>query len=150
MQGARLTASVAYDMGIPVTVITDNMPAYVLYKAMAQVVVSAADVITMDGYVVNKVGTYQIAMAARTHSIPFYAIGTPSMNIKDINSVTIEERAPEEVLYAMGVRTAKKGVSGYYPAFDITPPDLITAIITPRGVFETSQLEKHFEKRADL
>jgi methylthioribose-1-phosphate isomerase len=144
LQGARLTASVACDMGVPVTVITDNMPAYILSKGMAQAFMSAADVITLDGYVVNKIGTFQIALAAHFYNVPFYALGTPSATNPDLSKVEIEERDPEETVHAMGIRTAKDGVKGYYPAFDITPPGLIRAIVTPKGVFPPSGLEAYF------
>lgn len=144
LQGARLTASVACDMGVPVTVITDNMPAYILSRGMAQVFISAADVITLDGYVVNKIGTFQIALAAHYCNVPFYALGTPSAVNPDISNVEVEERNPEETLHAMGIRTAKSGVKGYYPAFDITPPRLIRAVVTPKGVFPPSGLKAYF------
>lgn len=144
LQGARLTASVAQDMGIPVTVITDNMPAYVLSRRMAQVFLSAADVITLDGHVVNKIGTFQIALAAHHHRVPYYVFGNPSPSNPTIDTVEIEERDPEEVLQAMGVRTAMPGVKGYYPAFDITPPHLVGAVITSKGVFSPFDLYSHF------
>lgn len=133
LQGARLTASVAHDMDIPVTIITDNMPGYLLSRGIPDAFICAADVITLDGHVVNKIGTYQIALAAHANSVPFYVLGTPSAEHPDINSLTIEERNPEEVLYAMGVRTAMEGVQAYYPAFDITPPELVSAVITPHA-----------------
>jgi methylthioribose-1-phosphate isomerase len=146
LQGARLTASVACDMGIPVTVITDNMPAYILSKKMAQVFISAADVATMDGHIINKVGTFQIALAAHYHGIPYYAIATPSRKHPDISTVVIEERSPEETVHVMGIRTAKEGVKGYYPAFDITPPGLVSAVITPKGVFSPRDLQRYYKE----
>jgi len=144
LQGARLTASVACDMGVPVTVITDNMPAYILSKGMAQVFISAADVITLDGYVVNKTGTFQIALAAHFHGVPYFALGIPSAGYPTVKEVAIEERNPEEVVHAMGIRTAKAGVKGYYPAFDITPPGLVSAVITPKGVFAPCDVKRYF------
>jgi methylthioribose-1-phosphate isomerase len=144
LQGARLTASVACDMGVPVTVITDNMPAYILSKGMAQAFISAADVITLDGYVVNKIGTFQIALAAHFYGVPYYALGAPSAGNPALSSVEIEERNPEETVHAMGIRTAKEGVKGYYPAFDVTPPGLIRAVVTPKGVFSPSDLKRYF------
>ena len=111
---------------------------------MAQVFISAADVITRDGYVINKIGTFQIAMAAHYHGVPYYALGTPSLNSPDISSVEIEERDPEEIVHAMGIRTAKEDVTGYYPAFDITPPHLVSAVITPKGVFSSWNLRRYF------
>jgi methylthioribose-1-phosphate isomerase len=131
-------------MGVPVTVITDNMPAYILSKGMAQVFICAADVITLDGCVVNKIGTFQIALAAHFYGVPFYALGTPSAAHPDISKVEVEERDPEETVHAMGIRTAKDGVKGYYPAFDITPPSLIRAVITPKGIFSPSDLKGYF------
>jgi methylthioribose-1-phosphate isomerase len=144
LQGARLTASVACDMGVPVTVITDNMPAYILSKGMAQVFISAADVITLDGYVVNKTGTFQIALAAHFHGVPYLALGIPSAGYPTLKEVVIEERSPEEALHAMGTRTVKAGVKGYYPAFDITPPGLVSAVITPKGIFAPCDLKRYF------
>ncbi|MCJ7706583.1 MAG: s-methyl-5-thioribose-1-phosphate isomerase [Anaerolineales bacterium] len=143
LQGSRLTASVAYDLGIPVTVITDNMPGHVLSQGKVDLFISAADVITMDGHVVNKIGTFQIALAADHFGIPYYAQGRPAREHASIDSVTIEERDPEEVLHFRGIRTAKEGVQGYYPAFDITPPALVKAIITPKGVLPPQELHKY-------
>jgi methylthioribose-1-phosphate isomerase len=144
LQGARLTASVAHDMGVPVTVVTDNMPGYLLSRHIPNAFICAADVITLDGHVVNKIGTYQIALAAHENNIPFYVFGTPSAENPTIDSVTIEERDPEEVLHAMGMRTAMEGVKGYYPAFDITPPKLVGAVVTSRGVYSPYDLESYF------
>jgi methylthioribose-1-phosphate isomerase len=142
LQGARLTASVARDMGVPVTVVTDNMPGYLLSRRIPDAFICAADVITLDGHVINKIGTYQIALAAHANDVPVYALGTPSAEHATISSVTIEERDPEEVLYAMGQRTVMDGVRGFYPAFDITPPKLISAIVTEKGVFSPYDLER--------
>lgn len=144
LQGARLTASVAHDMEIPVTVVTDNMPGYLLSRGIPDVFICAADVITLDGHVVNKIGTFQIALAAHYHGIPFYVVGTPAAANPTIDSVTIEQRDPEEVVHAMGVRTAMEGVKGYYPAFDITPPQLVSAVVTEKGVFSPYDLVQHF------
>jgi methylthioribose-1-phosphate isomerase len=144
LQGARLTASVAHDMGIPVTVVTDNMPGYLLSQRIPDVFICAADVVTLDGHVVNKIGTYQIALAAHENSIPFYVTSTPSADNPTIDTVTIEERDSEDVLYAMGVRTAMEGVKGYYPAFDITPPKLVSAIVTEKGVFSPYDLKTYW------
>jgi len=144
LQGARLTASVAHDMGVPVTVVTDNMPAHVMSKGKADVFISAADVITLDGHVVNKIGTFQIALAAHYHAIPYYVQGDPTVGNPTISTVTIEERDPEETLHAMGIRTAKEGVSGYYPAFDVTPPHLVSGVVTTKGVLSPYDLHNHF------
>lgn len=150
LQGARLTASVACDQGVPVTVVTDNMPAYLMSSAALGKIVaftSAADVITLDGHVVNKVGTYQIAIAANHHGIPYYVLGAPSATNPTVDTVEIEQRDPEEALSAMGVRTAKPGVRGFYPAFDITPPHLVSAVVTSEGIFSPFDLKAHFAPR---
>jgi methylthioribose-1-phosphate isomerase len=144
LQGARLTASVALDMGVPVTVITDNMPGYLISQGIPDVFVCAADVITLDGHVVNKIGTYQIALAAHRAGIPFYVLRDPSPGNPTIDTVTIEERDPQEVLQVLGTRTAREGVKGYYPAFDITPPELVSAVVTSKGVFSPYDLREHF------
>jgi len=144
LQGARLTASAAYDLGVPVTVITDNMPAFVLSQGKIDAFICAADVVTMDGYVVNKIGTSQIALAADYYNVPFYVTRNPSPDNPTIDTVKIEERNPEETLFAMGKRTAKEGVQGYYPAFDITAPHLVSAVVTSKGVFSPYDLKNHF------
>jgi methylthioribose-1-phosphate isomerase len=146
LQGARLTASVAHNMGVPVTVVTDNMPGYLLSQGIPDAFICAADVVTLDGHVINKIGTYQIALAAHANNIPFYVTSTPSANNPTIDTVTIEERDSEDVLHAMGVRTAMEGVKGYYPAFDITPPNLVSAVVTAKGVFSPYDLVKNFGK----
>ena len=143
-QGARLTASVAQDMGYDVTVITDNMPAYVMQKKQVDVFTSAADAICMDGYVVNKVGTFQIAIAAKYFGIPYFVTGAPDYGHPTINTVTIEERDPALCLEAMGVRTAMEGVQGYYPSFDATPPHLVSGVVTDRGVFSPYDLARYY------
>ena len=121
LQGARLTASVICDMGFDVTLITDNMPAYVLGHKNVDLFTTSADIITLDGYVVNKIGTFQIALAANYYGVPYYVAGFPDRTHPDVASVHIEERNGDEVRHAMGILTCKTGVKGYYPAFDITP-----------------------------
>lgn len=144
LQGARLTASVAVEIGVPVMVITDNMPGHILSQGMVDAFICAADVITLDGHVVNKIGTFQIALGAHFNGVPFYVVGTPSTSNPTINTVEIEERDPKEVLHAMGKRTTKEGVKGYYPAFDVTPPQLVSAVVTEKGVFSPYDLVRHF------
>ncbi len=151
-QGARLTASVAKDMDFDVTVITDNMPAFVMQNKEVDVFTSAADAICMDGYVVNKVGTFQIAIVAKYMGIPYFVTGVPDLGHETIDTVTIEERDPDFVLQAMGVRTAMEGVKGYYPSFDITPPHLVSGVVTDRGIFSPYDLHRYFgdDKKAEL
>lgn len=144
-QGARLTASVASDMGFDTTVITDNMPAYTMKMKKVDVFTSAADVITMDGHVVNKVGTFQIALAARYWGIPYFATGTPNPAHPGIDSVEIELRDPMLVTESMGQKHTLPGVKGYYPAFDVTPPKLVDGIVTDKGILSPYNLKSYFE-----
>ena len=142
-QGSRLTASVIHDMGFDVTVITDNMPAFVMKNEGIDLFTSAADVICGDGHVTNKVGTYQIAIAAKYHGIPYYVTGSPDLGHPTVDSVHIEMRDPSFVLQAMGTPTANQNVKGYYPAFDITPPELVTGVVTDQGVFSPYRLNEY-------
>lgn len=139
-QGARLTATVCRDMGFDVTVITDNMPAFVMDRESVDVFTCAADAICCDGYVVNKVGTLQISIAAKHFGVPVYVTGAPDIGHPTHDTVKLEMRDPDFTLQAMGVRTAAEGVKGYYPAFDMTPPELITGIVTDRGVFPAREI----------
>ena len=143
-QGARLTATVCHDMGFDVTVITDNMPAFVMQREGIDVFTCAADAICLDGYVVNKVGTFQIAICANHFGISTFVTGAPDAGHPTKDTVTIEMRDPAFTLQAMGVRTAAEGVKGYYPAFDLTPPHLISGIVTDRGVFSPFDLQRYF------
>lgn len=144
-QGARFTSTVAAQMGFDVTLITDNMPAYVMAKEGVDVFTCAADAISVDGYVFNKVGTSQIAICAEYFGVPVYITGAPDIGHPTFDTVTIEMRNPDETLYAMGRRTAVEGVKGYYPAFDMTPPELITGIVTDKGIFKPEDLCHYFD-----
>lgn len=144
-QGARLTASVLHDMGFDVTVITDNMPAWTMHEKNVDVFTCAADAITMDGWVVNKVGTLQISLAAKYWGIPVYVTGAPDKCHEFAADVKIEERNPSGVLEALGNPTAPEGVHGFYPAFDKTPPELITGIVTDRGVYDPQKLWDYYD-----
>lgn len=143
-QGARLTATVCRDMGFDVTVITDNMAAYVMQNEHIDVFTSAADVICMDGYVVNKVGTFQLAIAAKYMGIPYFVTGAPDQGHRSADEVKIEMRDPDFVLQAMGVKTAADGVKGYYPAFDITPPHLVSGVVTDAGIYSPYDLPRYY------
>jgi len=144
-QGARLTATVCRDMGFDVTVITDNMPACVMKNEGVDIFTTAADAICLDGHVVNKVGTMQTAIAAKYFGVPYYVTGAPDLAHPTVDTVRVEMRDPEFTLQAMGVRTAAEGVKGYYPAFDITPPQLVTGVATPQGIFSPFELEKYVQ-----
>ncbi|MEM2210396.1 MAG: S-methyl-5-thioribose-1-phosphate isomerase [Nitrososphaerales archaeon] len=138
LQGARLNAFELKEDGFDVTLITDNMVGYVMSKGFVNKVIVGADRITKDGYVFNKIGTYQIAILANKHNIPFY-VAAPSSTfdlVSDWHDVMIEERSVDEVVMIKGRRIVPKGVKVLNPAFDITPPDLITALITDKGVLK--------------
>mgnify|MGYP003817710391 CR=1 FL=1 len=143
-QGARLTATVCHEMGFDTTLITDNMPAFVMAKEHVDVFTCAADAICLDGYIFNKVGTSQIAICAKYFGIPMFVSGSPDAGHPTHDTVTIEMRDPEFSLQAMGVRTAVNGVKGYYPAFDMTPPTLISGIVTEKGIFSPYDLKRYF------
>lgn len=145
-QGARLTASVCSEMGFDTTVITDNMPAFVMANEHVDLFTCAADAISCDGYVFNKVGTSQIAICAHHFGIPVFVTGAPDIGHPTYDTVTIEMRDPEFSLQAMGVRTAirNENIKGYYPAFDMTPPYLISGIVTDRGILSPYDLNRYF------
>ena len=130
-------------MGFDVTVISDNMPAFVMEREGVDVFTTAADAICCDGHVVNKVGTYQLAIVAKYMKIPYFVTGAPDAGHPTVDTVHIEMRDPEFTLQAMGTRTAAEGVKGYYPAFDITPPQLISGIVTDLGVYSPLELRKY-------
>ncbi len=143
-QGARLTATVCQEMGFDTTVITDNMPAFVMEQEGIDVFTCAADAICQDGYVVNKVGTYQIAIVANYMGVPFFVTGVPDAEHPSRAEIHIEMRDPNFVLQAMGTKTAADGLKGYYPSFDITPPSLIAGVVTDRGIYSPYDLHRYF------
>lgn len=137
LQGARLTATELHEDGIPVTLLCDNMAAWLMKSDKVQKVIVGADRIAANGDTANKIGTYQVALSAKAHGIPFYvAAPCSTIDIQLINgdAIPIEQRNPEEVFHTMGVRTAPEGISAFNPAFDVTPAELISAIITDKGV----------------
>ena len=105
---------------------------------------TAADVICCDGHVVNKVGTYQLAIVAKYMQVPYFVTGTPDPGHPTVDTVHIEMRDPNFTLQAMGVRTAAEGVKGYYPAFDITPPHLVSGVVTDQGILAPYDLNRYF------
>jgi len=135
LQGARLTTYELKRDGIPVTLITDSMVGYVMYKRMVNEVIVGADRIVRDA-VINKIGTYSVAVLAKEHKIPFY-VAAPKSTFDMAHTsaeVTIEERKSEEVAHIGSQRIATEGVPVLNPAFDVTPLDYVTAIICETGV----------------
>lgn len=136
LQGARLTAYELTSEHIPVTLITDNMVGYSIKQGCVNKVIVGADRIFSTGHVVNKIGTYTVSLAAKEHRVPFYVAAPLSTFdfMGSVESVAIENRREEEVLFLEGRRIAPRGVHALNPAFDVTPPENVTAIVTERGV----------------
>jgi methylthioribose-1-phosphate isomerase len=137
LQGARLTAWELREAGIPQTLITDNMAGYMMRRGEVDCVIVGADRIVANGDIANKIGTYSLAVLARAHGLPFYVAAPSStidMRLATGDEIPIEERAADEVTHLGGQLIAPEGVVAAHPAFDITPHELITAIITERGV----------------
>lgn len=136
LQGSRLTAFELSQEKIPVKIICDSAAAQVMARGIVDKVVVGADRILRTGHVTNKIGTLPIALAAKFYGVPFYvAAPTSTVDLEtDHSQVVIEERDPDEVLYIGRRRLAPRNVGALNPAFDITPPDLVTGIITDRGV----------------
>lgn len=136
LQGARLTAWSVSQLGLDTTLITDNMAAHFMSRGVIDKVFTAADRIAMDGTVANKVGTLQLAISARYYNIPFYILGYggPDRRTLKGTDIPIEERDPREVLEFRGIPISGSDVHAYYPAFDLTPADLVTGVVTRKGV----------------
>jgi methylthioribose-1-phosphate isomerase len=139
LQGARLTMWELMQRGIVATLICDLAAAQVMREGRVQAVITGADRIAATGDTANKSGTYGVATLARAHNIPFYVVAPAStfdLSITHGENIPIEQRAAEEVTEGFGMRTAPAGANVYNPAFDVTPAELIAAIVTDRGVIQ--------------
>jgi len=139
LQGARLTAWECVQEGIPCTLISDNMAGHLMSRGEVDLIVVGADCIAANGDVANKIGTYMLAVLARRHDLPFYVaapLSTFDVKIADGAKIPIEERSPDELTGYRGTRWAPLGVQVRNPAFDVTPADLITALVTEHGVVQ--------------
>ncbi|MGB7541776.1 MAG: S-methyl-5-thioribose-1-phosphate isomerase [Burkholderiales bacterium] len=137
LQGARLTAWEMVQEKIPVTLITDNMAGHLMRLGKIDLVIVGADRVAANGDVANKIGTYTLAVLAARHHLPFYVaapLSTVDVSIADGNAIPIEERSATEVTGYGEIRWAPEGVHVVNPAFDVTPAELITAIVTEKGV----------------
>jgi methylthioribose-1-phosphate isomerase len=137
LQGARLTAWELHRDGIPVTVITDSMAAHLMSRGEVDLAIVGADRIAANGDVANKIGTYGVALAARAHRIPFYVAAprsTLDLATPDGGAIPIEERGRDEVARIVGRSVVPDGVPVRHPAFDVTPAELIDAIVTEAGI----------------
>jgi methylthioribose-1-phosphate isomerase len=124
---------------IPVTLICDNMAGYLMSQGEIDCVIVGADRIAANGDVANKIGTYMVAVLAKAHKIPFYVaapISTIDLSVKDGSEIPIEERSDREITHIKDVQLAPEGIKVRNPAFDVTPHDLVTAIITEKGVVQ--------------
>ena len=151
LQGARLTAWELLQDDIPVTLITDNMSGHMMQKGRVQAVVVGSDRIAANGDVANKIGTYMVAVLARRHNIPFYVaapLSTVDLNCPTGAEIPIEERDIREITHIRDIQLSPDGIDVSNYAFDVTPNDLVTAIITEKGVARapyTESLRKQFE-----
>lgn len=137
LQGARITAWELQEAGVPVTVITDSMAAVVMRQGLVGAVIVGCDRVAANGDVANKIGTYGVALLARAHGLPFYVAGptsTVDLNTPDGDHIEIEQRGAHEVTHHGGVKMAPDGVDVFNPAFDVTPAEYVSAIITEKGV----------------
>ncbi|HEY9701011.1 MAG TPA: S-methyl-5-thioribose-1-phosphate isomerase, partial [Allocoleopsis sp.] len=138
LQGAKLTTWECVKSGIPVTLISDNMAAHCMQKGLIDAVVVGADRIAANGDTANKIGTYSLAIVAKAHNIPFFVaapMSTIDLELSDGSKIPIEERHPSEIYQIGETIICPPGVEFYNPAFDVTPAELITAIITENGAF---------------
>lgn len=141
LQGARLTAPCLMEVGADVTLITDGMGGYLMSQGKIQKYMTAVDIVTSDGWAANKVGTFQNAVCAHYHRIPYFPFAIhPDMTRTGRDSIVIEERNPEEVKRIKGMPTTREDMKALYPAFDIIP-HLISGIITPRGLVSAHGLK---------
>ena len=153
LQGARLTAWELLQDDIPVTLITDNMSGHMMQKGKVHAVVVGSDRIAANGDVANKIGTYMVAVMAQRHNIPFYVaapLSTVDLNCPTGEQIPIEERNIREITHVQDIQLAPEGISVSNYAFDVTPNDLVTAIITEKGVARapyTESLKKMFESQ---
>ncbi|GIO68068.1 S-methyl-5-thioribose-1-phosphate isomerase [Paenibacillus cookii] len=137
LQGARLTAFELQQAGIDVTLLCDNMAGMVMSKGWVQAVIVGTDRVAANGDVANKIGTYSLAVLAKAHGIPFYVacpLSTIDLNTESGDLIPIEERPEHEITEGFGKRTAPNGIKVYNPAFDVTPNEYVTAIITEKGI----------------
>ncbi len=137
LQGARLTAWELKKEKIPATLVTDNTAGYLMQSGKVDAVVVGCDRVAANGDVANKIGTYGIAVLAKRHGVPFYVAGPTSSIDLDCASgkdIPIEQRNPNEVSHIFGRAIAPKGIKVFNPAFDVTPQELISALITENGV----------------
>ncbi len=137
LQGARLTLYELMQEGIPATLVTDNMAGLLMSRGLVDAVIVGTDRTVASGDVANKIGTYPLSVLCARHGVPFYVacpLSTLDLSISSGRDIPIEERSPEEVTSVFGQPIAPEGAAAYHPAFDVTPAELVTAIVTEAGV----------------
>ncbi len=137
LQGARLTMWELMNAGIPASLITDNSAAWTIKTKKIALIITGADRITANGDTANKIGTYNLALLAQAHGIPFYIAAPTSTIDRSLlhgDAIPIEERGADEIINGFGKRVAPENAQVFAPAFDVTPNELITAIITEQGI----------------
>lgn len=145
LQGAKLTSWECVQEGIPVTVITDNMAAHCMKRGLIDAVVVGADRIAANGDTANKIGTYSLALVAKAHNVPFFVaapLSTIDWELANGDGIPIEERHPSEIYHVGDTTLCPPGAEFYNPAFDVTPAELIAAIITEHGAVTPRELQQ--------
>ncbi len=145
LQGLRLTSWELYKEGIPHTVITDNMAAWLMVQKKVDAIFVGADRIAQNGDTANKIGTYALAVLAKYHKVPLYVVAPTStidLQCPDGSQIPIEERDPKEVTHIKNIAVGLKDAKVYNPSFDVTPHELITAIVTEKGIVQPLEPQK--------
>ena len=145
LQGARLTATCFAQPCFDTTLLTDNMIAYAMEREGIDLFTSAADTIARDGHIANKTGTFQIAILAKYFGVPYYVTGIPDGDKRSAEDIVIEQRDPGPVLTSWGIPNTVPEVKGIYPSFDLTPPHLISGVVTDKGVYVPYLLDRYFD-----
>ena len=150
LQGARLTALCARQVGFPTSLITDGMGGFMMRQGKIDALITAADRVCMDGTVCNKIGTYPHALAADANNLPYYCLrqSGPDLESATEADIQVEYRNGAELGYWQGTPTAPADAEALYPSFDITPPELVTRIVTDRGVFHAADIASYTESPA--
>jgi methylthioribose-1-phosphate isomerase len=144
LQGARLTAHSVAEMGLEVTVITDGTAAHAMSRGVVSRLLTGAERITLSGHVINTIGTLEIALAARHYDVPYIVLVRKPDAHATTPEAKFEDRNGDAVTHCLGTRTASSLVKGWYPAYDVTPPELISAVVTSDGIFPALALQSHF------
>lgn len=149
LQGARLTAPSILQIGYTPTLVTDGMGGLLMYERRVDMLLTAADRVCMDGTICNKVGTFQFAASAAATGIPYYVLRQSGPDRESLSAadIDVEYRSPKSVVECCGKSTTVDGVEALYPAFDVTPANLVTSIICDRGIYNPTAIATYFDSR---